>query len=294
MRTGESPAAGERAPGDLLSRAHRVSFSLVLAGASRFLILRDRALGWTKRGRVPTGVHERASRHAIPGAAHHPIGGAAHILDAVFVEPAKVPARAAVLLCHGIGETVEQWFGVQQLLAAHGVASLVFDYSGYGKSAGRLHWEQFELDAVAAFAALKDLAPSLPISVLGFSLGSGVAAAAIHRVPAHRLILCEAFTSFRHAAVSIGIPRPLARYVPPIWNAQPPLAECKLPVLIVHGEKDRLFPIAMARELAGWCEPRAEVVVVPRTAHNQPFRKPHISYWGPIIEWIGKCVPPVS
>jgi alpha-beta hydrolase superfamily lysophospholipase len=277
MRASETPAAREGS----LNRAHRVSFSLAIACASRFLILRDRAFGWTKCGRVTAGVRERTSRHAIPGATHH--------LDAVFVEPAAVPARAAVLLCHGIGETVEQWFGVQQLLAAHGVASLVFDYSGYGKSIGRLHWDQFELDAIAAFATLKNIAPSLPISVLGFSLGSGVATAAIHRLAAHRLILCEAFTSFRHAAVSVGIPRPLARLVPPIWNAQPPLAQCKLPVLIVHGEKDRLFPIAMAHELAGWCEPRAEVVVVANTRHNQPFRKPHLSYWGPIIEWI--CNP---
>jgi hypothetical protein len=44
----------------------------------------------------------------------------------------------------------------------------------------------------------------------------------------------------------------------------------------------------MAHELAGWCEPRAEVVLVPKTTHNQPFHKPHISYWGPIIEWICK------
>jgi hypothetical protein len=284
MRTSETPKAGELSrgdsPGELPSRAHRAAFSYAISCISRFMILRDRTLGWTKRGRVPAGIHERASRHAVPSAAHH--------LDAVFVEPAAVPTRAAVLLCHGIGETVEQWFGVQQLFAAHGVASLVFDYSGYGKSTGQPHWEQFELDAVAAFAALKELAPSLPLSVLGFSLGSGVATATIDRLAAQRLILCEAFTSFRHATVSIGIPRQLARFIPPIWHAQQRLAECKLPVLIVHGEKDRLFPIAMAHELAGWCEPRAEVVLVPNTTHNQPFRKPHLSYWGPIIEWICK------
>ena len=96
-------------------------------------------------------------------------------------------ARAAVLLCHGIGETVEQWFGVQQLLAAHGVASLVFDYSGYGKSRGRVDWDQFELDTMAAFATLQKLAPRMPHSVLGFSLGSGVAAATINKLRAHRL-----------------------------------------------------------------------------------------------------------
>jgi hypothetical protein len=278
MHTSELPAAGEHSPGDSPKRAHRVSFSYAIACISRFMILRDRALGWTKRGRVPAGIHERASHHAVPSAAHH--------LDAVFVEPASGSARAAVLLCHGIGETVEQWFGVQQLLAANGVASLVFDYSGYGKSIGRTHWAQFELDAVAAFAALKELTPSLPLSVLGFSLGSGVATATIDRLGAQRLILCEAFTSFRHAAVSVGIPRPLARLIPPIWNAQSPLSQCKLPILIVHGEKDRLFPIAMAHELADWCEPRAEVVLVPNTTHNQPFRKPQLSYWGPIIEWL--------
>ncbi len=290
MRASERRNAGERlrgeSPGDTQSdkpgRAHRAAFSCAISCVSRFMIFRDRVLGWTKRGRAPVGIHERVSRHAISSAAHLP----AHVLDAVFVEPAVVAGRGAVLLCHGIGETVEQWFGVQQLLAANGVASLVFDYSGYGKSNGRPHWEQFELDAIAAFAVLRKLAPGLRATVLGFSLGSGVAIAAIDRLGADRLILCEGFTSFRHAAVSIGIPRAFARLVPPIWHAQQRLAECKTPVLIVHGEKDRLFPIAMARELAGWCEPRAEVVVVPNTTHNQPFSKPHISYWGPIIDWV--------
>jgi hypothetical protein len=282
MRSSETPKDEERSPGDSPSRGHGAAFACAISCVSRFMILRDRALGWTKRGRAPAEIQERVSRHAVPSAPHLP----AHVLDAVFVEPAVVPARAAVLLCHGIGETVEQWFGVQQLLAANGVASLVFDYSGYGKSSGRPHWEQFELDAIAAFGVLGKLAPGLPAAVIGFSLGSGVAIAAIDRLGAQRLILCEAFTSFRHAAVSAGVPRALARLVPPIWHAQQRLAECKMPVLIVHGEKDRLFPVAMARELAGWCEPRAEVVLVPNTTHNQPFSRPHISYWGPIIEWM--------
>jgi hypothetical protein len=274
MCASESPAAAERAP----NRAHRVAFSISILCLSQMLILRDRIFVWTRCGRVAEGVCERASRHAITSGAH--------LLDAVFVEPAGVPARAGVLLCHGIGETVEQWFGVQQLLAGQGVASLVFDYSGYGKSTGRPDWEQFERDMVAAFAVLEKLAAKIPVSVLGFSLGSGVAAAAIHRVDAQRLILCEAFTSFRNAAVAGGAPRALAGLVPPIWHAQSRLAQCRLPVLVVHGEKDRLFPVAMAQELAGWCEPRAQVVVVPGTGHNQPFRKPHLDYWGPIAEWI--------
>jgi uncharacterized protein len=265
------------------NRAHRKSFTFAITCISRFMILRDQVLGWTKAGRRAAGVTEiieRVSRHWIDS------GGS--VLDAVFVEPASIPAKAAVVLCHGIGETVEQWFGVQQLLAANGVASLVFDYAGYGHSTGRPDWDQFELDAAAAFAALENLAPQLPKSLLGFSLGSGVASATINQLSARRLILCEAFTSFRDAAAASYVPSALRKLVPPIWDARAPLARCKVPVLIVHGEKDRLFPAKMAMELASYCSPKAEVVLVPNTTHNQPFRRPRLEYWGPIIEWVSK------
>lgn len=274
MSSATPTATANRSP----TRAQRVAFTLAIGFISRIFIVRDRVLGWTKTGRCPAGIHERASRHSIPSAAS--------TLDAVFVEPSTRPTLAAVLLCHGIGETVEQWFGVQQLLAFNGVASLVFDYSGYGKSTGSSDYEQFERDAIATFAVMRQLVPQLPLSVLGFSLGSGIAAATFGRLGANRLILCEGFTSFRHAAAAAGIPRALTPLAPHIWDAREPLANCGSPVLIVHGERDRLFPVRMAHELAGYCSPRAELVLVPDTGHNQPFRKPHVAYWGPIVEWL--------
>jgi hypothetical protein len=76
--------------------------------------------------------------------------------------------RAVVLVCHGIGETVGHWVPVQELLAANGAASLVFDYSGYGRSTGRIEAAQCERDAIAAFEFLEKLAPGAPIAVLGF------------------------------------------------------------------------------------------------------------------------------
>jgi alpha-beta hydrolase superfamily lysophospholipase len=258
----------------------RQSFTVALTCISRVLILRDRVLGWTGPGRRGNFPDVLASTHSIPS------GNS--LLDAVFVEPALVPAHVAVLLCHGIGETVDHWFPVQRLLAVNGVSSLLFDFSGYGKSTGHVDWSQFENDTVAAFARMQRLAPALPHSILGFSLGSGIAAAVVNRVAATRLVLCAAFTSFRDAARSVGIPARLSPLVPPIWNAEESLCGCVLPVLVVHGEKDGLFPVQMARNLVPLCGPNTELVVVPGVAHNQPFRKPHLNYWGPIIEWLGK------
>jgi len=58
------------------------------------------------------------------------------------------------------------------------------------------------------------------------------------------------------------------------------LRSCEIPVLIVHGERDRLFPVRMAEALMAACAGPSELVVVPGLAHNEPFYRPQIAYWG--------------
>lgn len=262
-------------------RSHRTTFTLALTGISRMLLVRDWLFGW-----VPRPVEDKNTGEAIIERRRIPSGR--NTLDAVWVRPAIRPIRAVVLVCHGIGEIVEHWLPAQELLAASGAASLVFDYSGYGRSSGRIEAEQCELDAVAAFAHLEALAetfaPGAPTSVLGFSLGSGIAAAIASRVRASRLVLCAGFTSFRAAAHSLGVPRGLAHLIPPLWHIEQALRDCRLPVLVVHGEKDRLFPVRMATELAACCA--AETIIVPLLGHAEPYHRPQVEYWGPIIEWL--------
>jgi pimeloyl-ACP methyl ester carboxylesterase len=96
-------------------------------------------------------------------------------------------------------------------------------------------------------------------------------------------VLCAVFTSLRKAALSVGIPKALASFVPPIWDVERALRACPVPVLVVHGEKDSLFPVRMAEKLASSCGSQAELNIVPGVAHNQPFRHPQQSYWGAVI-----------
>jgi pimeloyl-ACP methyl ester carboxylesterase len=251
-----------------------ILLTIAITATSRVCIVRDRLLHripWD--GRIET---------AGPGTSRHAIPSGKNVLDAVLVRPQSTP-EACLLICHGIGETVELWHRVQQLLAENGVASLVFDYSGYGRSTGFFTAAQAERDAVAAFHLLRGSTAPLPVSILGLSLGSGIAAATIKSVPAHRLVLCAAFTSLRKAAFSAGIPTKFGAAVPPIWDAEEALRNCSIPVLIVHGEKDRLFPVHMARELAGFCSSPFELIIVPNATHNDPFYHPQQSYWGEII-----------
>jgi uncharacterized protein len=188
-----------------------------------------------------------------------------------------------LLICHGIGETVDHWIAAQALLARHGVTSLVFDYSGYGRSPGPVDWRRCEENAIAAFHFLRSFTPALPISILGFSMGSGIAAAVAGRIPAERLILCSAFTSYREAACVLGMPRRFAAVLPPIWDGAAVLPQCAQPVLVVHCDRDRAFPVWMAERLADLCNGRAELIVVPNHAHNQAFYRPSAEYWNHIL-----------
>jgi alpha-beta hydrolase superfamily lysophospholipase len=251
-----------------------LAFTAAVTIASQSLFLRDKILRRMKPAPL-NDPHLEISRR--------PIASDNQLLDAVFVAPASEPVRAGVLLCHGIGETVDHWFEVQKRLAAAGVASLVFDYAGYGKSSGRIRWKQCEEDTIEAFGTLKALLSDFPISLLGFSLGSGIAAAVLDRITPEKLILCSSFTSFQAAAGSAGLPRWLASLAPPIWDTESSLRRSSLPVLILHCEKDRLFPTQMASDLAASCKTQPKLVIVSGQKHNDPFYQPHRRYWDHVV-----------
>jgi len=260
-----------------MSLAQRIAFTTALTIASRAVQLRDRLLG-----RVPP------SRPHCPGirAIQQVIASGKNTLDAVYVESAAEAPRSALLICHGIGEIVPQWFPIQRIFAERGIATLVFDYSGYGRSTGHPGFLQFEQDAISAFQLLQHVAPGTPTSLLGFSLGTGIAAAILNRISPDRLILCAGYTSFRNAARASWIPPFMTPLVPPIWSAQESLCDCTLPILIVQGDRDRLFQTHMARELHDCTRGRADLVILPARSHNSPFYYPKPEYWNPIIDWL--------
>jgi alpha-beta hydrolase superfamily lysophospholipase len=196
-------------------------------------------------------------------------------------------AAPVILICHGIGETVGHWSAVQAHLSKRGVGSLVFNYSGYGASSGWISAENCDEDLASAYAELcRRVGKNPRVFVLGFSLGSGIAASGVRRLqPAPAgLFLCEAYTSFREAARVIGFPPWIARALPNIWNTVEAVKLLNLPVCVVHSDGDRLFPIAMARRIASACGERGELVVASGLAHNQPYLKPTDAYWGPIVD----------
>ena len=204
-------------------------------------------------------------------------------LSAVYV--AAGGDTPAVLICHGIGELVEYWSGVQGLLKEMGVSSLVFNYSGYGESSGRISAANCEEDAVSAYGELA-IRGHRSIVLLGFSLGSAVSSAVASRIGIDGLVLCEGFSTLREAGTTIGFPRWMTRVVPDSWQTVRRASELEIPVLVVHSDEDDLFPVAMARRVADACGTRGELIVINGLSHNAPIFTPTPAYWRPIADWI--------
>ncbi len=236
--------------------------------ASRVCLMRDRLNGRLREAKAESLADCVSARLFLRSGSSR--------IESVFVRSARGEVKASLLICHGIGEIVEHWRPVQRLLAEQGVASLVFDYAGYGRSTGRPRQSACEANALAGYEELCRQVPGVPISLLGFSLGSGVACAVMRRMQLTRLVLCAGFTSFQGAAGRIGVPQWLA---PRIWDNEEALRDCRLPVLLMHGDRDALFPVSMAERLQQAAGRDAQLVVWPGLGHEDTYFRPRFDYW---------------
>jgi fermentation-respiration switch protein FrsA (DUF1100 family) len=158
-----------------------------------------------------------------------------------------------VLYCHGNAgnlshraESVRRW---QKLL---GLAVLIFDYPGYGRSTGK----PTEAGAYAAGEVMyrhlvqdRGIAPER-IVLQGGSLGAAVAIELARKHPHRALVLVGPFTSLADMA-SLVFP-----WLPPIrwavgnhFDNLAKIGECKGPVFIAHGTKDTIIPFEQGRRL---------------------------------------------
>jgi alpha-beta hydrolase superfamily lysophospholipase len=253
-------------------RVRKGIFSLGLTVISRMLFWRDRRDG--SMGRILGAFSCDSGRLRIASGGRE--------LSAVYVE---AEGDAPVfLICHGIGERVEYWGGVQCLLKTMGVSSLVFNYSGYGRSTGTVSAAHCEEDAVEAYRELVGRG-CRSIFLVGFSLGSGVVSAVASQLKIDGVILCEGYSTLREAAVAFGVPRWMASVVPKIWETVDRVRELEVPVLVMHSDEDLLFALTMAKRVAEACGRRGELIVVHGLSHDSPIFAPAESYWGPVVDW---------
>jgi uncharacterized protein len=180
-----------------------------------------------------------------------------------------LPARSGrpvIAYFHGNGGHLG--YRAERLLrfAREGYGVLMAEYRGYGGNPGIPSETGFYIDGRAALAFLdhEGVAPNRLV-LYGESLGSGVAVAlaAEHQVAA--VVLEAPFTSVAEVAQCHFPYVPASRMVVDRFDSLSRIGKVKAPILVLHGERDRVVPVRYGRALLdaapepkeGWFAPEA-------------------------------------
>ena len=181
------------------------------------------------------------------------------------------PSRG-LLWFYGNGETIAAIWPIVREFQPPGTAVLVVDYPGYGGSAGRATEAALYGAADAAYAALV-ARPGIDrgrIYAYGRSLGSAAATWVAARHPVAGVILESPFTSA--AAMARQLYALLPRFILRLsLDNLGRMGQIHCPVLVFHGDADRLVPTAMGRKVAAAAAGPVELVLIHGAGHNDTY-----------------------
>ena len=177
--------------------------------------------------------------------------------------------RGLIFFLHGNAGNLETWIPDIDFYQRERYDLFMIDYRGYGKSTGQIRSQaQLEADVLRSWQHIaKDYQRrQLPIVIYGRSIGTYLATRLATQVEAALLVLVSPYTSVTALAQRAfpWVPSKVLRYPLAIDNI---IAQVSMPILLLHGAKDRLIPPSHSRTLHGKA-PESKLVIVERAGHN--------------------------
>jgi uncharacterized protein len=150
-------------------------------------------------------------------------------------------SRGLIFYLHGNAGSLNSWGQVAKTYTNLHYDVFILDYRGYGKSEGSINGQQQLFDDVqSAYDLLKNNYPENRIVVLGYSVGTGLAAKIAATNNPRLLILQAPYYSMsdmmRHAYPVI--PTFILKYK---LRTNEFIEDCKMPVVIFHGNQDEVI-----------------------------------------------------
>jgi uncharacterized protein len=176
--------------------------------------------------------------------------------------PANHP-RGTVVYCHGNAGNIGNNAQVAPEFFKRGFNLLLWDYRGYGHSAGRPSENGFYADARAAFDAAEAMSGKLPILVYGNSIGGAVAIQLATDRPAAALIVEGSFASAADVARRWYPSVPIDRLLSVSYDSATKAATLEgLPKLFGHSPHDEVIPFQSGRILHAAAAPPKTFVLL--------------------------------
>lgn len=154
-------------------------------------------------------------------------------------------SRGVVLMFHGNGDTLDNFYVVQDAFVKGGYTTYALEFRGFGRSScwpSEVGLQNDVLAGASYVTALEKLDPK-DLIVYGFSLGTGPASWLAAKIHPRKLLLAAPFTSLPDTARWRGFPEPLPSLMRTRFENKERFAELgATDVLIVATRKDRAVP----------------------------------------------------
>jgi uncharacterized protein len=183
------------------------------------------------------------------------------------------PGRPVIAYFHGNGGHIG--YRVERLLrfAQEGFGVLMLEYRGYGGNPGTPTETGFYTDARAAldFLGREGVAPHRLV-LYGESLGSAVAVPVAAQNEVAAVVLEAPLTSVAEVAQCHFPYVPATLLVVDRFDALSRIGQVRAPILVMHGERDRVVPVRYGRALFNAAPEPKEGWFVPEAGHENLAR----------------------
>ncbi len=186
-------------------------------------------------------------------------------LIAWFVPPRG--DKPLVLYFQGNAEGLPGRVGRFSWLTADGTGLLALAYRGYGGSTGKPTEDGLIRDAEAAYVFARARTPAKRIVLFGKSLGTGVAVALGSNHEIGALILDAPFTSTTDVGAAAYPFVPVRWFMKDKFRSDERIGRVSAPLLVLHGEEDRIVPIRFAEKLFALAREPKRFVCFPQGGH---------------------------
>lgn len=176
-------------------------------------------------------------------------------------------SKRLIFYLHGNAGSLESWGTVAKLYTDMNYDVFILDYRGFGKSEGTIKAEKqlFE-DNQIAYNLIKEKYKEEEIIVLGYSIGTGLAAKLTSENNPKLLILQAPFYSFtKMMSNQFYFPTFILKYK---FHTNEYLKQCKCPVVIFHGDRDEVVNYKWSLKLKQEFKDKIQLIRLHGESHN--------------------------
>lgn len=183
-------------------------------------------------------------------------------------------SKGLIFYLHGNAGSLDSWGQVAKTYTDLHYDVFMLDYRGYGKSEGSINGQgQFFEDIQIAYDLLKKSYSENKIIVLGYSIGTGLAAKVASTNNPKLLILQAPYFSLidmmRHTYPII--PTFILKYK---FQTDEYIKDCKMPVVIFHGNQDEVIYYGSSQKLKEGFKKQDTLITLNGQGHNDMTDNP--------------------